>query len=84
LLLPIKDDKKHNVMGVEVEINEHNLFLLSSTWWDGKKEREFQCLFRDSSTNALPTASPNIETLTSTELTFFESIVTFFNNLLPF
>jgi len=35
-------------------------------------------------TSAPTTASLNIETLTSTVLTFFESIVTFFKNLLPF
>jgi len=37
-----------------------------------------------SSKTAATTASLNIETLTWTALTFFESIVTFFKNLLPF
>jgi len=39
---------------------------------------------KNSPTSAPTTASLNIETLTSTVLSFIESIVTFFKNLLPF
>jgi len=67
--------------------DEHSLRLRSrdGTWFDDDKVSTYPCLFRDLPSSSAPTAaSLNIETLAATVLAFFESIVTFFNNLLPF
>jgi len=63
--------------------NEHHLALRSwdGSWWDGNKEWKYPCIFRDIPSSSAPTAD---SLLASTVLAFFESIVTFFNNLLPF
>ena len=68
--------------------DEHSLFLMSrgGTWFDDDKMSTYPCLLRDlpQLPSIPPPATLIILALASTVLAFFESIVTFFNNLLPF
>ena len=70
--------------------DQNHLYLWQGTWWDGNKEWEFPCIFRDSASSSMPTQSPTISSNPTSSLapslaiqpstTFFEDMLLFIDN----